>query len=433
MKKLSSGTKVFDVFSSMKSLLKIASFVLQIAVLAHFSCKKEYSCESCSEKNKPPIAVAGPDQVITLPTDSVSLKGINSSDPDGTISGWLWRKISGPASFNIINPSDSTTKVKALVIGIYQIELKVTDNGGLSAKDTMKITVDSVLRINHKPIANAGTDQTITLPTNTINLDGSASTDPDNNITGYIWTKISGPSSFNITNTNSIQTRVTDLVQGIYQFQLKVIDAGGLFSKDTAEVSVNPEPPSLSPFANAGPDMIITLPLDSAFIDGSHSPSINVQWTKIAGPSQGILINSTASMLLAKNLVPGTYSFRLQTGRGGLMAADTMNLQVVDDPQEHNTITYKNIEWFVSDIYGLGLQSISLLKPDWNFDVNYPVDVYLQMDPNSQWFILPASLAGIMYSFDCIPGNCLYRLWIMPNPEDWSWVGRKSSIKVKIL
>ena len=51
--------------------------------------------------NKPPTAIAGPDQVITLPTDSISLDGRASSDPDGTISEWLWTKISGPASFVI--------------------------------------------------------------------------------------------------------------------------------------------------------------------------------------------------------------------------------------------------------------------------------------------------------------------------------------------
>ncbi|HEX3168803.1 MAG TPA: PKD domain-containing protein [Chitinophagaceae bacterium] len=69
------------------------------------SCKKEKSCEGCRDTNKPPIAVAGPDLVITLPTDSVSLDGSASNDPDGTISEWLWKKISGPASLNINNAS----------------------------------------------------------------------------------------------------------------------------------------------------------------------------------------------------------------------------------------------------------------------------------------------------------------------------------------
>lgn len=79
-----------------------------------FSCKKETSCEGCKENNKPPIAIAGPDQVITLPTDSISLGGSASNDPDGTISDRFWKKISGPASFIITNTRTAETTVKKL-------------------------------------------------------------------------------------------------------------------------------------------------------------------------------------------------------------------------------------------------------------------------------------------------------------------------------
>src|SRR4249919_3421961 len=125
----------------MKSFVKLVCCILFFSSM--ISCKKETSCEGCATKNnKPPIAVAGPDRVITLPTDSVLLDGSSSSDPDGKISEWLWTKISGPASFNIIKPTDSLTKVRSLVVGTYLFELKVTDNGGLSAKDTIRIIVD---------------------------------------------------------------------------------------------------------------------------------------------------------------------------------------------------------------------------------------------------------------------------------------------------
>ena len=73
------------------------------------SCKKETSCENCKEGNKPPIAVAGSDRTIALPTDSISLDGTASKDPDGKISGWLWKKISGPASI-LSKPTDSITQ-----------------------------------------------------------------------------------------------------------------------------------------------------------------------------------------------------------------------------------------------------------------------------------------------------------------------------------
>jgi N-acetylneuraminic acid mutarotase len=203
------------------------------------SCKKEKSCDGCINGNKPPIANAGPDQVITLPTDSILLDGSSSNDPDGTISKWLWKKISGPASFAINNASASVTVAKNLTAGLYQFELHVTDDKGLSAKDTMQVLVDDPSQPNRPPTANAGPDQTITLPTNNVTLNGSASSDPDNNITSYQWTKISGPSSFSIVNANAIQTHVPNLVQGVYEFELKVTDAGGLFSKDTMEVIVN--------------------------------------------------------------------------------------------------------------------------------------------------------------------------------------------------
>ena len=198
----------------MKKISFLILLSLCTGIIFLISCKKEKSCEGCRENNKPPIANAWPDQVITLPTDSVSLDGNASNDPDGTISSFLWTKISGPASFSINNVSAARTIVKNLVTGVYQFELKVTDNGGLFAKDTVKITVDSstTTPTNHPPVANAGPDQTITLPTNTIYLDGSGSTDPDNNITSYAWTKISGPLSFNIANANAVQTQVTNLV-----------------------------------------------------------------------------------------------------------------------------------------------------------------------------------------------------------------------------
>jgi len=145
----------------MKREIKYISLILLLMLPILNSCKKETSCENCRSlngTNKPPTANAGLDQVITLPTDSVLLDGRTSSDPDGIISEWLWTKISGPASFNIIKSTDSLTKVKALVSGTYLFELKVTDNNGLSAKDTMQVFVNAMMMTSscdNRPIINA--------------------------------------------------------------------------------------------------------------------------------------------------------------------------------------------------------------------------------------------------------------------------------------
>ena len=334
----------------MKPILKIAVLVLLIAALLYVSCKKEYSCANCQETNKSPIANAGRDTMIVLPVDSTSLDGNASSDPDGTITGFQWTKISGPASFTINNAAAAKTVVINLFAGVYQFELKVTDNGGLFAKDTVRIILYDPAQPNRPPVANAGVDQTITLPVNTVTINGSACSDPEMNIISYTWTKISGPSSFNIGNANAVQTQVANLVEGVYQVELKVTDAGGLFSKDTVQIIVNNSAVNQPPVANAGPDQTLTLSLDSTYLDGSGSfpngwttsVTATFGWTQISGPSQILL--SPANLLLpgynpttaiAKNLIPGVYLFRLQvTNSLGQSDADTIQVNVVDDPRE---------------------------------------------------------------------------------------------------
>jgi len=122
-----------------------------------------------------------------------------------------------------------------VIIGLYSCKKELSCEGCLNRNQPSS---------NHPPVANAGNDTTIMLPGNTVNLNGSLSFDPDSNITGYLWTKISGPSSFNITDTHAVQTPVINLVQGVYLFELKVTDADGLFDRDTIQVTVVNKPPA---------------------------------------------------------------------------------------------------------------------------------------------------------------------------------------------
>ena len=223
----------------MKQPAVIVACVLFAGIALFISCKREYSYEE-RKKRQPPVSDAGRDTLIVLPDNSAWLDGTASSDPDSNILDYAWTTISGPSSPNIYFPSVVKTKVDQLSEGIYQFELKVTDADGQISNDTVGITVVKPIINNRPPVANAGTDQTIFLPTNSVTLNGNNSSDPDNNIIGYSWTKISGPSSFSITDANKIQVQITNLVQGNYQFQLKVTDAGDLFSIDTLQVNVNP-------------------------------------------------------------------------------------------------------------------------------------------------------------------------------------------------
>lgn len=222
----------------MKLSITSSAMLMVVIIIGIASCKKEDSCEGCGATNKAPIAKAGVNQSIALPTDSVLLDGSTSTDPDGTIIEWYWSKIAGPPSFIINNPAIARPIVRNLQAGIYHFELLVKDDDGLSAKDTVQVTVTDPSQPNRPPVAYAGADQTVLLPIATVNLNGSGSSDPDNNIISYNWTKIAGPSSFNISNPLAVQTQVVNLTIGTYEFELKVTDAGGLFDKDTIVVTV---------------------------------------------------------------------------------------------------------------------------------------------------------------------------------------------------
>jgi hypothetical protein len=200
------------------------------------ACQKELFCEWCI-KNQPPVALAGADQTIVLPKDSIWLSGDASTDPDGTIVFYSWQKIAGPGSIIMLHSNDSNTLVRSLTEAVYTFELTVTDNGGLKAKDTVQVFVrGSDTRL--PPVACAGADQEITIPVNTALLDGACSTDPNNNISLFKWTGIAGPSPANIVSGNTAQTQVNNLVPGIYQFELQVTDSTGLVSRDTLQVKV---------------------------------------------------------------------------------------------------------------------------------------------------------------------------------------------------
>jgi ribosomal protein L14 len=290
--------------------------------------------------NQAPTANAGNDVTITLPVNTAALNG-TGNDPDGTIAAYQWTKISGPVAGTIANATLASATANALVQGTYQFELKVTDNNGAIAKDTMQVTVNAAIPPpNQAPTANAGNDVTITLPVNTAALNGTGN-DPDGTIAAYQWTKISGPVAGTITNATSASATANALVQGIYQFELKVTDNNGAIAKDTMQVTVNAAIPlpNQAPTANAGNDVTITLPVNTAILNGTgNDPDGTIaayQWTKISGPAAGTIANTALASTTANALVQGIYKFELKvTDNNGATAKDTMQVTVNPAPNQ---------------------------------------------------------------------------------------------------
>lgn len=198
--------------------------------------------KTVSPANVPPVPYAGADVTITLPLDSVLFTGSATDADGGSIVRYQWTQLSGPSTGLILTPDKPQTLVKNLAAGTYNFELLITDNGQLSAKDTVVITVRSG---NMLPAVNAGSDQTITLPASTVTLQGSA-TDSDGTIASYSWTQVSGPAQASITAPGAATTTVTGLVAGKYIFRLAITDNNSGSASDDVTITVNSAPPSVT-------------------------------------------------------------------------------------------------------------------------------------------------------------------------------------------
>ncbi len=194
---------------------------------------------------------------------------------------------------------------------------------------------------NQVPIANAGPNSTITLPINYVTLSGSGS-DADGTIASYNWTKVSGPSQFTIVSPTQAQTVINNLVQGTYQFQLKVNDNLGAIGIASVIITVNASStpaPNQPPVALAGTDQAITLPANAVTMNGNGTDAdgsiASYNWTKISGPTQFTISNPNIKNPLINNLVAGTYIFRL-TVKDNIGAAGVDDVSVLVNPVSGN-------------------------------------------------------------------------------------------------
>ncbi len=87
-----------------------------------------------------------------------------------------------------------------------------------------------ILNLNSPPIANAGQDQIIF---DTITLDGSLSSDPDNDPVTYSWQATNRKNPNNNRAATGVSPTITNLQPGFYNVTLTVTDSGGFSNTDT--------------------------------------------------------------------------------------------------------------------------------------------------------------------------------------------------------
>ncbi|HEY7532653.1 MAG TPA: PKD domain-containing protein, partial [Nitrospiraceae bacterium] len=207
--------------------------------------------------NHPPVALAGPDQAVAE-ASLVTLDGSASYDPDADALTYLWSQTGGP-SVTLTDATVAKPLFLAPLVGsagtTLGFELTVTDTSGSNASATAQVDVTNV---NHPPVANAGLDQTRNAGA-MIQLDGMASSDPDNDPLTFTWSQLSGPgvtlSDIHSATPTFVSPQVSSLTT--LTFQLVVDDGFGSTASADVHITLLPvDAPPVCTHARAHPALL---------------------------------------------------------------------------------------------------------------------------------------------------------------------------------
>ena len=224
----------------------------------------------------------------------------------------------------------------------YSFHLKVTDIKGQSGEDEVLVYVKAP--INQPPIAKIGQNRTLNLPKNWVVLDGSESED-DFGILSWTWDQLQGPNQAVLINKNASKCNATNLTKGNYVFQLTVKDKEDNENSAIMGVTVNQDT-NTAPKANAGNDVIVTLPQNLVVINGSDSSDdlkiAKYKWTRdVKSLAAGKMLGNSSqeAVLYLVNLVPGVYIFNLKVWDDqGKSSSDSVSITVQENPNRKHVI-----------------------------------------------------------------------------------------------
>lgn len=212
--------------------------------------------------NHVPVAEAGLDQNV-VEGAWVTLYGENSFDSDGDGITYSWVQVSGPPAIALSGTDTANPMFVAPWVtsagDAMVFELTVDDGFPADAPadgydfDSVKDTVTVFIsNLNGFPTAEAGPCETFN-ENATADLDGTASTDPDNDILSYSWVQVSGP-SVSLTGANTATPTFTAPSIGgcttyvTLKFRLTVTDGYGGIDTDEVIIKVRNvgNPPDIS-------------------------------------------------------------------------------------------------------------------------------------------------------------------------------------------
>ena len=247
----------------------------------------EHSDEVEITINQQPVAHAGENRIVNE-GELVELDGSGSYDPDGTIESYQWVQVDN-GSPTVILEGNNTEQASFTAPDVDDpppitliFRLTVKDDDNFEDLDEVRIT------INQKPVAHAGLDQIVN-EGELVELDGSASDDPDGTIQSYHWEQIAGFPLVTLEGDDAVQASFTapeDIIGAApitLTFQLTVKDNNNFEDFDEVAITINRRPS-----ANAGLDQRVNEG-DLVQSDGSDSydpdeGTLSYEWVQEYAP-----------------------------------------------------------------------------------------------------------------------------------------------------
>ncbi|MFA5772701.1 MAG: PKD domain-containing protein [Thermoplasmata archaeon] len=280
-----------------------------------------------TKANNPPIADAGRDQTVNV-SETATLNGNASYDPDGDTITYKWIQIDGPTVL-ILYSTTAKPMFTPTANGVYKFQLIVNDSKADSEPSVVTITAVTAKQ-NIPPVADAGKNQTTEVDT-MVALDGSASYDEDNDTITVEWTQIGGPAAVTMSNTTDVKPTFTPNVTGTYRFKL-VANDGKADSTVPGVVTITVTKVNNPPAAEAGADQIVEANT-SAALNGTASSdpdgdTLSYKWTQDSGPAINISNPNVAKIIITPTIV-GNYTFTLTVNDGKADSSDSVAIAVV--------------------------------------------------------------------------------------------------------
>ena len=294
-----------------------------------------------------PIANAGLDQTVAS-GEIVTLDARGSTDSDGFVAGYQWSHDSSHPALSARNTPIVTFTAPTVAPGAANVTLRyrvqVTDNDGFAggSSNQVEITVTPPSS-NVRPIANAGTDQTVVSGA-TVTLEGSG-TDNGGTIQDYYWVQSSTGTAPALSANNVAGPTLTAPTLALgdsdmtFSYALRVRDNVGAMS-DIDEVTITVKD-NLLPIADAGPDRTVvsgtTFKLDGSGSTDEAGPLESYTWFAAEGTGHPRLndYNRVDPTLTAPTLNVGdppvkfSYGLRVEDIHDAVSDSDLVEITVI--------------------------------------------------------------------------------------------------------